>query len=115
MPGPRGRFPERAVEAVEHRVRDDAEKGRAGRAYFDELMGLASRARAGYAQVLGCSDADIALTGSTTDGVNTVISGLDLRAGDEILTSDQEHPGLLAPLGLARRRHERDDSDGPVP
>ncbi len=34
-----------------------------------------------------------------------MIGGLDLRPGDEILTSDQEHPGLLAPLGRARRRH----------
>ena len=33
------------------------------------------------------------------------MSGLRLREGDEILTSDQEHPGLLAPLGLARRRN----------
>ena len=55
--------------------------------------------------MLGCEPADVALTGSTTDGVNTVIAGLDLRAGDEIVTSDQEHPGLLAPLGRARRRH----------
>jgi L-cysteine/cystine lyase len=47
----------------------------------------------------------VALTGSTTDGVNTVIGGLDLRAGEEILTTDQEHPGLLAPLARARRRH----------
>ena len=43
---------------------------------------------------------ELALTGSTTDGVNTVISGLDLRPGDEIITSDEEHPGLLAPLGI---------------
>ena len=55
--------------------------------------------------VLGCDPSDVALTGSTTDGVNTVIGGLDLRPGDEILTSDEEHPGLLAPLGRARRRH----------
>jgi L-cysteine/cystine lyase len=46
----------------------------------------------------------VALTGSTTDGVNTVLSGLDLRPGDEILTSDEEHPGVLAPLGRAIRR-----------
>jgi L-cysteine/cystine lyase len=45
------------------------------------------------------------LTGSTTDGVNTVIAGLDLRPGDEILTTDEEHPGLLAPLGRAGVRH----------
>ncbi len=53
----------------------------------------------------GATPEDTALTGSTTDGVNTVIGGLDLRAGDEVLTSDEEHPGLLAPLGRARRRH----------
>jgi L-cysteine/cystine lyase len=54
--------------------------------------------------VLGCNDADVALTGSTTDGVNTVLAGLDLHPGDEIVTTDEEHPGLLAPLGRARRR-----------
>jgi selenocysteine lyase/cysteine desulfurase len=48
---------------------------------------------------------EVALTGSTTDGVNTVIGGLDLRRGDEILTSDEEHPGLLAPLARAVHRH----------
>jgi L-cysteine/cystine lyase len=36
--------------------------------------------------------------------VNTVLAGLDLQPGDEVLTTDEEHPGLLAPLGLARRR-----------
>src|SRR5436309_14144111 len=68
-------------------------------------MELASRARDGYAAALGCDASQVALTGSTTDGVNTVLSGLDLRAGDEIVTSDEEHPGLLAPLGRAVRRH----------
>src|SRR5665811_1101445 len=33
------------------------------------------------------------------------VSGLDLHAGDEILTSDEEHPGLLAPLARAQRLH----------
>ena len=70
-----------------------------------ELTRLAARLRAGYAGVLGCDESEVALTGSTTDGVNTVIAGLDLRAGDEIVTTDEEHPGLLAPLGRARRRH----------
>src|SRR5205085_3901309 len=75
-----------------------------GRPYFDELMELAARLRAGYAGILACDAAEVALTGSTTDGVNTILAGLDLRRGEEILTSDEEHPGLLAPLGRARRR-----------
>ena len=61
--------------------------------------------RARVAGLLGCDAAEVALTGSTTDGVNAVLAALDLRAGDEIVTSDEEHPGLLAPLAVARERH----------
>ena len=65
---------------------------------------MAERLRARFAGVLGCAADDVALTGSTTDGVNTVLAGLDLRPGDEVLTTDEEHPGVLAPLALARAR-----------
>jgi L-cysteine/cystine lyase len=102
--GSEGPIPARAIEAVKRRLDEEAQHGRSGRDFIDSVMGLAEAARAGYAQVLGCSSDEVALTGSTTDGVNTVISGLELRPGDEILTSDEEHPGLLAPLGRARRR-----------
>jgi selenocysteine lyase/cysteine desulfurase len=103
--GTEGPLPGSVVDAVRQRIELEAFAGRAGRPYFDSLMGLAADLRAGYARVLGADSTEIALTGSTTDGVNTVISGLDLRAGEEILTSDEEHPGLLAPLGRARARH----------
>jgi L-cysteine/cystine lyase len=103
--GTEGPVPRRAAEAVHTRVDLETTQGRCGRSYFEELMEMASRMREGYAAVLGCDASEVALTGSTTDGVNTVLSGLDLRPGDEILTSDEEHPGLLAPLGRAIRRH----------
>jgi selenocysteine lyase/cysteine desulfurase len=103
--GTEGPVPARAAEAVRGRVELEAAEGRGGRPYFEGLMGLRDRVREAYAGLLGARTSDVALTGSTTDGVNTVIAGLDLRAGEEILTSDEEHPGLLAPLGRARRRH----------
>ena len=103
--GTEGPIPRAAADAVRRRIESETDEGRCGRPYFEELMGLAGQARAGYATALGCEPTDVALTGSTTDGVNTVIAGLDLRPGDQIVTSDQEHPGLLAPLGRARRRH----------
>lgn len=102
--GTEGPVPERAAAAVRDRIELEVGRGRCGKRYFEGLMELASRLRAGYADVLGCGEADVALTGSTTDGVNTVLAGLDLGPGDEIVTSDEEHPGLLAPLGRARRR-----------
>ena len=47
---------------------------------------------------------EIALTTSASDGLGRVIAGLGLGPDDEIVTSDQEHPGLLGPLLAARRR-----------
>jgi L-cysteine/cystine lyase len=103
--GTEGPIPRRAVEVAHARLDLELADGRCGPAYFEGLIDLAARLRAGYAGVLGCDPSEAALMGSTTDGVNTVIGGLDLRPGDEILTSDEEHPGLLAPLGRARQRH----------
>lgn len=103
--GTEGPVPQAAADALQERVAADLEHGRSGRAYFDELMGLASRARKGYARVLNTDTANVALTGSTTEGLNTVLGGLRFDPGDEILASDQEHPGMLAPLRRARLVH----------
>jgi L-cysteine/cystine lyase len=103
--GTEGPVPRRSAEAVHARIDAEVSTGRLGRVYFEGVMELSARLRAAYADLLGCSPSEVALTGSTTDGVNTVIAGLDLRPGDEIVTSDEEHPGLLAPLGRAIRRH----------
>jgi len=103
--GTTGPVPRPAADAASARIERELSGGRCGRPYFDELMDLADRLRTRYAATLGADLGSVALTGSTTDGVNTVIAGLDLRPGDELLTTDEEHPGLLAPLARARVRH----------
>ena len=102
--GTEGPVPWPAADAAHRRIDLELTGGRCGRAYFEELMELAGELRRAYARVLGAEEAEVALTGSTTDGVNTILAALDLQAGDEIVTSAEEHPGLLAPLGRARRR-----------
>ncbi len=102
--GTEGPIPSAGGQAARARIELEMERGRAGHEYHESVKDLAARLREGYARVLGSSPEEVALTGSTTDGVNTVLGGLDLQAGDEILTSDEEHPGLLAPLGRARLR-----------
>jgi L-cysteine/cystine lyase len=100
-----GPMPQAAETAVAAELRRALELGRGGKAYFEHALGLADRLRGRVAGVMGCDPWEVALTGATTDGVNAVLSGLGLARGDEILTTDEEHPGLLAPLGLARVRH----------
>jgi L-cysteine/cystine lyase len=101
--GTEGPLSQRAADAVAERIQSELTEGRAGKAYIERVRQLAGDLRAGYARAMGCDAADVALTGSTTDGVNTVLGGLSLRPGDEIVTSDEEHPGLLAPLGRLKR------------
>jgi L-cysteine/cystine lyase len=101
--GTEGPLPRRASEAVRERIEFELTAGRCGKDYIETVRDLATELRAGYARTLHADPSDIALTGSTTDGCNTILSGLELRAGDQVVTSDEEHPGLLAPLGRLRR------------
>ena len=72
--------------------------------YFERTQALQARQRDAYAERLGADANDVALTTSTSEGIVRVVAGLGLRAGDEVLTSDAEHPGLLGPLVAARER-----------
>jgi selenocysteine lyase/cysteine desulfurase len=102
--GTNGPAPQRGIEAAAASLRTQAEEGRGGGPFFLATLEQAEALRARVAALLGCETDEMALTGSTTDGVNTVLSALDLEEGAEVLTSDQEHPGVLAPLGAARER-----------
>jgi selenocysteine lyase/cysteine desulfurase len=105
--GTNGPVPRRAVEAAEASLRRQLEEGRSGSEFFEEMAGRGDELRARVAGLIGAEDAEVALTGSTTDGVNAVLHALDLQPGDELLTSDEEHPGVLAPLAAARARGMR--------
>lgn len=56
---------------------------------------LAEKTRTVAARFLGCEMSEIAITNSTTNGMNAVAQGLRLRPGDRILTTNHEHGGGL--------------------
>jgi L-cysteine/cystine lyase len=72
--------------------------GRGGRAYFDAMLERRELVRGLLAAQLHVPAEKIALTDSTTQGVQVVVSGLDLADGDEVATTDAEHFGLTGPL-----------------
>jgi selenocysteine lyase/cysteine desulfurase len=102
--GSNGPVPQRALDAVSRSLEWQATAGRGDKAHFEENAARIDHLRARIAAMLGCDTAGLALTGSTTDGVNAVLNALDLKAGDDVLTSDEEHPGVLAPLAALRDR-----------
>jgi selenocysteine lyase/cysteine desulfurase len=99
--GTDGPLPARAVRAAAEELERQEHGGRA-QAHFARRRELDDQLRSAYAAALGCETSDLALTTCTTEGLAQTIGGLALGKGDEILTSDEEHPGLLGALSAAR-------------
>jgi selenocysteine lyase/cysteine desulfurase len=53
---------------------------------------LKEEARRALAEYVGASPSEIAITRNTSEGNNTVVNGLDLGGGDEVVLWDQNHP-----------------------
>lgn len=104
--GSNGPAPAEGIAAARAELERQAERGR-GRAHFERRAELARALRGVYAGLLGADPGEVALTTATSDGLARVIAGLGLGRGDEIVTSDQEHPGLLGPLAALRSRGAR--------
>ena len=86
------------LEAIEREQRSEVEHGRFGKEYFERMLALRVEVRAALAGLVGVEPERVALTGSTTDGCNIALAGLELKPDDEIVTTDAEHFGLLGPL-----------------
>jgi len=54
--------------------------------------------RTGLAEIFGCSPEEIAITRNASESLEIVMMGLDLKSGDEILTSTQDYPRMLTTL-----------------
>src|SRR5690242_17636509 len=100
--GTDGPLPRAAAEAARAEIAAQAEDGRV-MTHFERRHELLGALRERYAQVMGADAADVAVTTGTTAGIGAVLAGLDLGPGDEIVTSDSEHPGLTGPLIAARQ------------
>ncbi len=61
--------------------------------------------RDSLAKFIGATLDQIALTRNATESNSYIANGLDLRAGDEVLVSDQEHPGGEQPWNLRAKRY----------
>ncbi len=92
------------MEALREEQRRDLEDGRIGSSYFERLLALRAELRGQIAAFVSAEPDQVALTSSTTDGCNIVLAGLDLSPGDEVVTTSEEHFGLLGPLHASGAR-----------
>lgn len=99
-----GPIPAEAQRAMDELTARELTVGRSSPDAWPEALARQEEARASVAAAMVADPADIALTHSTTDGLNAVITSLPWRTGDRVLTTNHEHPGGLGPLLALRDR-----------
>jgi selenocysteine lyase/cysteine desulfurase len=57
------------------------------------------------AEFVGCTRDELALVRNATEANSYIANGLDLKPGDEVLMTDQEHPGGEQPWNLRAKRY----------
>ena len=57
------------------------------------------------AELAGCNPEEVAINRNATEALNTVIFGLELKAGDEVIGTKQDYPNMI---NAWRQREQRD-------
>ncbi len=57
------------------------------------------------AEFVGCTRDELALVRNATEANSYIANGLDMKPGDEVLMTDQEHPGGEHPWNLRAKRY----------
>src|SRR6267143_1737406 len=60
--------------------------------------------RTGLAELFGCDREEIAITRNASESLEILLMGLDLKAGDEVLTTTQDYGRMLTTLRQRERR-----------
>ncbi len=62
--------------------------------------------RTGIAELFGCDREEIAITRNASESLEILLMGMDLKSGDEILTTTQDYPRMITTL------HQRELREG---
>jgi L-cysteine/cystine lyase len=93
-----GPLSRRTLDAMATLREWEGANGRAGKPYFDQMLEWREVVRRLLAEQIAVPPGNLALTDSTTGGVQIVVAGLGLGPDDEVVTTDAEHFGLTGPL-----------------
>ncbi|MGE5658633.1 MAG: aminotransferase class V-fold PLP-dependent enzyme [Actinomycetota bacterium] len=102
--GGQGPLSQVSLEAIEQSYQYVQEKGPFSGAVSEWVMEESRATRAAIASELGVPASGIALTEDVTVGCNIALWGIDWQAGDHLLMSDCEHPGIVAAVQALQRR-----------
>ncbi|MEY2644567.1 MAG: hypothetical protein RLZZ611_1216 [Cyanobacteriota bacterium] len=112
--GGQGPLPTPSLDAMVASWRTIQELGPFSTAVWPFVERETQRVRAALAALCGVTPQRLALTENVTSGCVLPLWGLPWQAGDHLLISDCEHPGVVAACRELARRHHLEISDLPV-
>ncbi|KPV44253.1 aminotransferase class V-fold PLP-dependent enzyme [Alicyclobacillus ferrooxydans] len=98
-----GALPDTAVERMQQVLDLQFREGRL-QGYFGQLATVREQVREQLANLFRVPESTLALTDSTTHGINVVLNGLLWHEGDEIVFTNTEHQGGMMPLFIQKQR-----------
>ncbi len=72
---------------------------------YEAASAVYAEARSAVAELLGATSKEIALTESTTDGINRIATALEWESGDVVVRTDCEHAAGILPWQRLERQH----------
>ncbi|WP_448267268.1 aminotransferase class V-fold PLP-dependent enzyme [Nostoc sp. DSM 114159] len=102
--GGQGPMPQRAMDAIAETQAYVQQIGPFGNEAFSWIAPQTQAAREAIALELNAPSQTITLTQNVTVGCNIAMWGIEWRAGDHLLLSDCEHPGVIATAREISRR-----------
>ena len=103
--GTNGPLPRVVHEAIVEACDRDLTQGRIGPNLYPGMMADSQRVRDLISEIFHTAPAGVALTRSTSEGLNIALAGMTWRRGDEVLTVQLEHVCLFSAIGIIVHRH----------
>ncbi len=72
--------------------------------YQAQLLANRETVRRGLAAEFGCDPEELAVTRNASESLQILQNGIDLEAGDEVITTDQDYPRMLTTWDQRERR-----------
>lgn len=88
--------PRVVIDAVVHQVWEQEKVP--SNSLYTNLAAQMEPVRASLAKITGCDAEEVAFTRNATDALNTVLLGVPLKPGDEVLTTTQDYWAMLDAL-----------------
>jgi selenocysteine lyase/cysteine desulfurase len=94
----------RAAMAAEYRIRDSQSLNIAGMTDL-QWTSESTRMATSFGNFIGCDPDEVVFTRGAGEALSTAAFGIDLNIGDEVLTTNREHPAALSPWLFRARRN----------